>query len=76
MWQEKNKALVKEFEFPDFASALTFVNQVGELAEAANHHPDISLSWGRVVIRLTTHDAGGVTDADRQLATKIDLIWA
>lgn len=72
MWQEKNTSLVREFSFPDFKSALAFVVQIGELAEATNHHPDISLSWGRVSISLTTHDEGGVTEKDRQLAAAID----
>ncbi|MDB5163585.1 MAG: Pterin-4a-carbinolamine dehydratase [Candidatus Saccharibacteria bacterium] len=75
MWQEKDKALVREFKFADFKSALGFVNKVGELAEAANHHPDIQLGWGKVVITLTTHSEGGVTDKDRQLAEKIDGLW-
>jgi 4a-hydroxytetrahydrobiopterin dehydratase len=74
MWQEQNKALVKEFSFPDFKSALSFVNRVGELAEIANHHPDISLGWGKVIVNLTTHDAGGVTEKDRELAKNIDKI--
>jgi 4a-hydroxytetrahydrobiopterin dehydratase len=74
MWQEENKSLVKEFSFSDFSEALTFVNKVGELAEAANHHPDIHLGWGKVVISLTTHDEGSVTEKDRQLAKEIDEI--
>lgn len=74
MWPEKDKALVKEFSFPDFKSALEFVNKVGELAEAANHHPDIQLGWGKVVVSLTTHSEGGVTDKDRQLAQEIDNV--
>ena len=74
MWQEINKSLVREFSFPDFKTALAFVNKVGALAEAANHHPDISLTWGKVTIRLTTHDDGGVTEKDRQLAKEIDDI--
>ncbi|HET7630028.1 MAG TPA: 4a-hydroxytetrahydrobiopterin dehydratase [Candidatus Saccharimonadales bacterium] len=72
MWQERNDILVKEFSFADFKSALAFVNQIGELAEAANHHPDVNLSWGRVTVSLTTHDEGGVTEKDRQLAHAID----
>jgi 4a-hydroxytetrahydrobiopterin dehydratase len=74
MWQEKDKALVREFSFPDFKTALAFVNKVGELAEAANHHPDIQLGWGKVVVSLTTHSEGGVTDKDRQLAKEIDNV--
>lgn len=75
MWTEKNNQLVKDFEFPDFRSALEFVNKVGELAEKANHHPDIELSWGKVVIKLTSHDAGNkVTERDRDLARGIDAL--
>lgn len=74
MWQEENKALVKEFSFADFRGALEFVNKIGELAEAANHHPDIELGWGRVKVCLTTHSAGKVTVKDRELAKIIDMI--
>jgi len=74
MWQERDQSLVKEFSFPDFKTALTFVNKVGELAEAANHHPDINLSWGKVLISLSTHDEGGITEKDRRLAKDIDGI--
>lgn len=72
MWREENSSLVKDFSFADFASALAFVNKIGELAEAHNHHPDVFLSWGKVRVTLTTHDAGSVTDKDRALATAID----
>lgn len=71
MWQEENNALVKEFKFPDFKSALEFVNKIGEAAEAANHHPDIELGWGKVKVTLTSHDAGKVTDKDHALADAI-----
>lgn len=74
MWQEQDKSLVKEFSFPDFKTALAFVIKVGELAEKANHHPDISLGWGKVSISLTTHDENGVTEKDRQLAKEIDEV--
>ncbi len=76
MWQEENNSLVKEFSFADFASALAFVNKVGELAESHNHHPDIFLGWGKVTITLTTHDAGGITEKDRALAVAIDALEA
>lgn len=72
MWKEENNSLIKEYEFPDFKSALSFVNKVGELAEEANHHPDIELSWGKVIIKLTTHSEGRVTEKDQKLANKID----
>lgn len=74
MWQEENNSLVREFGFKDFRAALDFVNKVGELAEKANHHPDIELGWGRVKVKLTTHSEGKVTDKDRNLAEEIDTI--
>lgn len=74
MWEEENNSLVREFGFKDFRAALDFVNKVGELAEEANHHPDIELGWGRVKIRLTTHSEGKVTDKDRNLAKEIDAV--
>ena len=74
MWQEADNTLTQEFKFPDFKTALQFVNKVGELAEQMNHHPDIELGWGRVKVSLTSHDEGKVTDKDRQLADKIDGI--
>ena len=74
MWQEQENKISKEFSFDDFAGALAFVNNVGELAEKANHHPDIELGWGRVRVVLTTHSAGQVTEKDRDLANKIDEI--
>lgn len=74
MWNDNNNKLTKTFSFADFQTALAFVNKVGELAERANHHPDIELSWGKVVIHLSTHSAGGITDKDQQLAKEIDLL--
>lgn len=74
MWHKEQNALIKEFIFPDFMSALDFVNKVGDLAEKANHHPDILLSWGKVRVSLTTHDQGKVTAKDTQLAEEIDVL--
>ena len=73
-WLQENSLITKEFIFPDFKSALEFVNKVGELAEKANHHPDIELGWGRVKISLTTHSEGKVTEKDRALAAEIDQL--
>jgi 4a-hydroxytetrahydrobiopterin dehydratase len=72
MWREENGYLVQEFKFVDFKSALKFVNQVGELAEAANHHPDIEFGWGRVKILLRTHSEDSITERDQKLAKEID----
>jgi len=72
MWQEKNNFLVKDFTFSDFKTALEFVNKIGQLAEQANHHPDIELSWGRVRVKLSSHDLGRVSKKDHSLARSID----
>jgi 4a-hydroxytetrahydrobiopterin dehydratase len=64
--------LSKSFQFPDFKTALAFVNRVGETAERMGHHPDLHLAWGRVDVDTWTHDAGGITDFDFALAAAID----
>lgn len=69
-WTEVDGALERTFELPSFAEALAFVNRVGELAEAEDHHPDIAISYRKVTLRWWTHTAGGVTDRDRELAEK------
>jgi 4a-hydroxytetrahydrobiopterin dehydratase len=66
--------LERELTFPDFATALAFVNRVGALAEEEGHHPDLLLAWGRVGITLYTHKAGGLTRSDFVLAAKIDRL--
>ena len=71
-WTVENKFLKKHFKFENFAAALTFVNRVGALAEAADHHPDITFGWGYADIALTTHDRGGITDVDIALARRIN----
>lgn len=67
-WAEVDGALEREFRFADFAEALAFVNRVGELAEDANHHPDIEIHWNRVRLRWWTHVTSSITDRDRELA--------
>lgn len=69
-WAEVDDALERTFSFASFREALDFVNRVGELAEAENHHPDIAISYDRVTLRWWTHTAGGITDRDRELAEK------
>ncbi|HEY7588082.1 MAG TPA: 4a-hydroxytetrahydrobiopterin dehydratase [Thermoplasmata archaeon] len=71
-WHREGKSLTRNWTFEDFLSALAFINKVGRLAEAENHHPDIYNSWNRVTLALTTHDAGGLTEKDFRLAKKID----
>ena len=67
-WNIDEGMLIKTFKFKDFRSALHFVNGVGELAEKAGHHPDIDIRYNRVTLSLTTHDAGGLTGKDFELA--------
>jgi 4a-hydroxytetrahydrobiopterin dehydratase len=69
-WQIVAGELVKTFQFNDFVASLRFVNQVGELAELAGHHPDIDIRYNRVRLALTTHDAGGLTQKDFDLASQ------
>ncbi len=64
--------LARTFKFPDFRSALAFVNAVGEIAEREQHHPDIYLAWGRVEVKTWTHKADGLTANDFILAAKVD----
>jgi len=76
-WYEEGGALCKELRFGDFAEALAFVNRVGEVAEQMNHHPDVDIRWNTVILRLSTHSAGGaITDLDRDLAARIDGLGA
>jgi len=64
----------RDYEFPDFKTALEFVNKVGAVAEEQGHHPDIGLGWGRVEIMIYTHKVNGLTESDFILAAKIDRI--
>lgn len=73
-WTEVGKALERTFELESFVDALAFVNRVGELAEAENHHPDIAIHYNRVTLRWWTHTAGGITDRDRELAEKSNAL--
>ncbi len=66
--------LERQIMFPDFASALDFTIEVGELAETEQHHPDIYLAWGRVGIKIWTHKINGLTESDFVLAAKIDQL--
>ncbi|GIW45759.1 MAG: putative pterin-4-alpha-carbinolamine dehydratase 1 [Candidatus Binatia bacterium] len=66
--------LYKRYSFPDFASALAAVQQVGAVAEAQGHHPDITLRWGEVELRIWTHVVGGLTENDFILAAKCDEV--
>jgi 4a-hydroxytetrahydrobiopterin dehydratase len=71
-WARHDDAITRTVLRPDFAEAIAFVNRVAELAEAANHHPDIDIRWNRVILVLSTHSEGGVTQRDIALARQID----
>ncbi len=68
----ENHHLMRNFDFPDFATALEFVNKVGQVAEREGHHPEIYLTYGKVGIQLWTHKVDGLTESDFVLAAKID----
>jgi len=70
----QNHHLYKRYTFPDFVTALAFVNRIGAAAEAENHHPDIHLAWGRVAVQIFTHKIDGLSESDFILAAKIDAI--
>jgi 4a-hydroxytetrahydrobiopterin dehydratase len=71
-WEYEKKAITRVVEFEEFNDAIDFVNGVAEIVEEAQHHPEINIRHTRVLLKLTTHDAGGVTDADIELAQRID----
>jgi 4a-hydroxytetrahydrobiopterin dehydratase len=71
-WKHENNALVKEFDFNNFMESMAFVNRIVPVAEEMGHHPDISIQYSKVTITLTTHDSGGVTQKDFDLAGRID----
>ena len=73
-WGTDGKALIKRYEFKNFAQSLAFVNKVGEVAENKNHHPDIEFGWGYAQITFTTHDAKGLTEKDFEAADEIDSL--
>jgi 4a-hydroxytetrahydrobiopterin dehydratase len=74
-WRQEDDALVRDFEFKDFAEAMSFVNRVADAAEERNHHPDILVhGWNKVRLTLSTHSEGGVTDNDHALAQQIDRL--
>ncbi len=74
-WQVvENHHLQKTFRFKNFAEALAFTNRIGELAEQQGHHPDICLSWGKVVVDLYTHKINGLHENDFILAAQIDRL--
>ncbi|HUJ29157.1 MAG TPA: 4a-hydroxytetrahydrobiopterin dehydratase [Myxococcales bacterium] len=71
-WKREGKSIEKTFDLKGFKAAMAFAGTVGELAERADHHPDILIQFSRVTLTLSSHDAGGVTDRDLRLARQIE----
>jgi 4a-hydroxytetrahydrobiopterin dehydratase len=70
-WALRDGKLAREWMFSDFVAAIAFVNRVAEIAEAAGHHPDIDIRYNRVSLGLVTHDAGGITPKDVEMAQRL-----
>ena len=74
-WQRQGEAIFREYKLADFAAAIAFVDRVAEAAEQAGHHPDIHLhGWNKVRLELSTHSQGGITQADIDMAQRIDAL--
>lgn len=71
-WDKRDEKIYRRFNFENFAEALEFVNKSGAVAEKLDHHPDITFGWGYAEFEITTHDAGGLTEKDFELARKIE----
>lgn len=70
-WDLEGKAITRVVEFEDFMEGIDFVNLLADIAEEAQHHPDITINYTKITISLTTHEAGGITEADIELADRI-----
>ena len=75
-WERREAKLWREFAFRDFSEAFAFMARIALLAEKADHHHDWSNAWNKVVIELSSHDAGGLTQRDLDLAAAIDRLLA
>ena len=73
-WTREGDELVKQVTRSDFVDAVRFVDALVPVAEEANHHPDVAISWNKVTLRLSTHSAGGLTQRDLDLAARIDQL--
>lgn len=71
-WEYEDEAITRTVEFEEFNDAIDFVNDLAEIAEEAQHHPDITIRHTKVTLQLTTHDSGGVTDLDIEVAQRVD----
>src|SRR5262245_30315396 len=76
-WELKDRGIRGVYQADGWPTTLMLVNAIGFLSEAAYHHPDLSVTWGRITVKLSTHSAGGITDKDFALARKIEgvALW-
>ncbi len=72
LWEQEGDEITRTFEFEEFMEGIDFVNLLAEVADEAQHHPDILIRYDKVTLNLTTHDAGGITESDIELAQRID----
>ncbi|MBJ6763490.1 4a-hydroxytetrahydrobiopterin dehydratase [Corallococcus sp. H22C18031201] len=75
-WKHEGGMIRRTYEAPDFLAGIAFVERVAHAAESANHHPDIDIRWRKVTLALVTHDAGGLTHRDTDLAAEADRLFA
>ncbi len=73
-WQQSGKSIERSYKFPDFIAAMAFVNRIADVAEKANHHPDIAIHYNQVTLSLWSHDSGGVTKRDLKMAGTINAL--
>ncbi|MFQ6013174.1 MAG: 4a-hydroxytetrahydrobiopterin dehydratase [Thermoplasmata archaeon] len=73
-WTREDRFIQRTFKFPRFKKAIAFINRVADLAEEADHHPDLYNVWRSVTLKFTTHDAGGLTERDFNMAAKINAL--
>ena len=73
-WSRLGDVLTKTFTFERFADGIAFINRVAKMADEMNHHPDIDVRYTKITITLSTHDAGGITQSDLQLAERIEKV--
>lgn len=75
-WSRRGDVLTKTFAFERFMDGIAFVNRVAKIADEMNHHPDVDIRYTKITIALSTHDAGGITQSDLQLAERIEKVVA
>ena len=73
-WNLEGAEIAKQYTFDNFMGSVGFVNRLAEVAEAANHHPDLAINWNKVRVSLSTHSANAITERDVEVAKKIDAV--